>query len=77
VMGEEEKKQYWPVPALLGFLLGAAVLVVFHEDMSTLLWVTIALAAFCGSIVGFIWQKFYDARLKGMVREWAREIAED
>lgn len=71
---EEEKKRFWPVPALLGFLAGIAAVILFTGDASMLLLVTVVLASICGALAGFIWQKFYDAKIKGAMEDWAREI---
>ncbi len=73
----EEKKKFWPIPTLFGLLVGIGGTAFLSENLPFLLAFTVLLSAFCGILVGFVWQKFYDSRLKRAMKDWAKQFADE
>jgi uncharacterized membrane protein len=74
---EEEKKKYWPIPVLVGFLVGIVIIFFFRKDFPFYLVLLVISSTFFGVLVGFVLQKFYEARVKKLFYDWAKEILDD
>lgn len=74
---QEERKKYWPVPALLGVVGGIGLTLIFYQNAPLGFILGILLAIILGGIIGFFWQKIYVGRFKKIIREWAQEVLEN
>lgn len=73
----DDQKKYWMVPLCIGFFLCIGGLFFFRDDTSLRLLFLVITSAVLGGLVGFVWQKFYESRLKNFMREWAKAMLED
>ncbi|QQS59516.1 hypothetical protein IPN35_01330 [Candidatus Peregrinibacteria bacterium] len=73
----DEQRKYWMIPLSIGFLICILGLFFFQKDTSIRLIFLVATSALLGGLVGFVCQKFYEYRLKHLMREWAKAMLED
>jgi hypothetical protein len=74
---DETKNKYWAGPMLVGLVVGLALVIFLGNDVPALLLLTVCLAAVFGGLVGYVWQKFYEAKIKSILKQYARALLED
>ena len=70
-------KKWWPFPLFGGFLAGLIITIIFSKDVSNFFVISSTLAGILGLILGFIGKKFWELRLKKLVKKWAKKILEE
>lgn len=72
-----EETKYFAVYILVGFFAGVILLSILHENISLLFILVSAVAILLGGMSGFVFQKFYEAKLKKSFQEWIRQFLEE